>query len=137
MYAIGPLLFWACAEMTCGFFILSVPCLPKLIGESGLSRRIKEYLGISVGSKNVDSSYGPRSGSHQLSKSKRNSDSYNRIGESGIHMSNIERSESQEHLNDVYVQGKNGVQVTRTTHITVSSDSHSVSDLDNPTLWTK
>ncbi|CAJ2511129.1 Uu.00g067540.m01.CDS01 [Anthostomella pinea] len=46
MYFIGPLLFWACAEMTCGFFILSVPCLPSVIKESGLLRRIMAVLGI-------------------------------------------------------------------------------------------
>ncbi|KAI5240517.1 hypothetical protein E4T43_06049 [Aureobasidium subglaciale] len=36
MYFIGPLLFWACAEMTCGFFILSVPCIPSVVKHSGL-----------------------------------------------------------------------------------------------------
>lgn len=47
MYLIGPLLFWACAEMTCGFFIFSMPCLSKLIMESGLPRQVKKSLGIS------------------------------------------------------------------------------------------
>ncbi|KAJ5993362.1 hypothetical protein N7451_009086 [Penicillium sp. IBT 35674x] len=46
-YRITPLLFWACAEMTCGFFIFSMPCLSKLIMESGLPRRVKKSLGIS------------------------------------------------------------------------------------------
>ncbi|KAJ5677953.1 uncharacterized protein N7477_003586 [Penicillium maclennaniae] len=48
MYLIGPLLFWACAEMTCGFFIFSVPCLSKLIIESGLPGRVKHSLGFSA-----------------------------------------------------------------------------------------
>ncbi|KXJ91813.1 hypothetical protein Micbo1qcDRAFT_233206 [Microdochium bolleyi] len=30
MYFIGPLLFWACAEMTCGFLIFSVPSMPRI-----------------------------------------------------------------------------------------------------------
>lgn len=30
MYFIGPLLFWACAEMTCGFLIFCVPSLPRI-----------------------------------------------------------------------------------------------------------
>ncbi|KAF5018330.1 hypothetical protein F66182_9691 [Fusarium sp. NRRL 66182] len=51
MYYIGPLLFWAWAEMTTGFFILGVPCLPKLIMESRLSTRIKAALGLSVQTK--------------------------------------------------------------------------------------
>ncbi|KAJ1334072.1 hypothetical protein MN608_04075 [Microdochium nivale] len=31
MYFIGPLLFWACAEMTCGFLIFSVPSMPRIL----------------------------------------------------------------------------------------------------------
>ncbi|KAH7026716.1 uncharacterized protein B0I36DRAFT_415395 [Microdochium trichocladiopsis] len=30
MYFIGPLLFWACAEMTCGFLIFCVPSMPRI-----------------------------------------------------------------------------------------------------------
>ena len=40
MYIIGSLLFWATAEMTCGFLIFSVPCLSKIVLDSGLRRRI-------------------------------------------------------------------------------------------------
>ncbi|KAL2018125.1 hypothetical protein VTK56DRAFT_1255 [Thermocarpiscus australiensis] len=43
MYFIALLLFWACAEMTCGFFILCVLCLPSIVKESGLSGRIKKF----------------------------------------------------------------------------------------------
>jgi hypothetical protein len=50
MYFIGPLLFWACAEMTCGFFILCVPCLPKVIKESGLRAYASRVFGRSWGS---------------------------------------------------------------------------------------
>ncbi|KAJ5947308.1 hypothetical protein N7466_000323 [Penicillium verhagenii] len=47
MYLLGPLLFWACAEMTCGFCIFCLPCLSKLVMESGLPRRVKSGLGFS------------------------------------------------------------------------------------------
>ncbi|KAI5247030.1 hypothetical protein E4T42_06126 [Aureobasidium subglaciale] len=43
MYFIGPLLFWACAEMTCGFFILSVPCMPSVVKHSGLPGLIDSF----------------------------------------------------------------------------------------------
>ncbi|KAI5271204.1 hypothetical protein E4T47_05493 [Aureobasidium subglaciale] len=43
MYFIGPLLFWACAEMTCGFFILSVPCIPSVVKHSGLPGLIDSF----------------------------------------------------------------------------------------------
>lgn len=143
MYFIGPLLFWACAEMTCGFFILSVPCLPKLITESGLPRKLKEYLvGLSIsksaGPSNGNSEIGARSESH-LRKA---SNSYYKIGDDDTRMSNFDRSESQEHLHEGYntQDGKNGMQVTRMTHIAVTSDSQSGSSnslRDNVTPWTR
>ncbi|SCO54175.1 related to integral membrane protein PTH11 [Fusarium fujikuroi] len=48
MYYIGSLLFWAWAEMTAGFFILSVPCLPKFVKESRLPTPCKAFLGLSM-----------------------------------------------------------------------------------------
>ncbi|KEQ99932.1 hypothetical protein AUEXF2481DRAFT_76487 [Aureobasidium subglaciale EXF-2481] len=54
MYFIGPLLFWACAEMTCGFFILSVPCMPSMVKHSGLPGLIDSFR--SQGSKFYSSS---------------------------------------------------------------------------------
>lgn len=50
MYFIAPLLFWACAEMTCGFFILGVPCIPCLIKSSGLRSKFGSFFGVSLGS---------------------------------------------------------------------------------------
>lgn len=52
MYFIAPLLFWACAEMTCGFFILGVPCIPCLVKTSGLRGNCGSFFGISLGSSN-------------------------------------------------------------------------------------
>lgn len=103
MYFIGPPLFWACAEMTCGFFILGMPRLPKIIAESGLPRKLKDALGISFKSNSAshtNSGYGQRSGSRQLSKSGITSDSYYNIEENATPMSNLDRPESQERLRD-------------------------------------
>ncbi|KAF7553046.1 hypothetical protein G7Z17_g3902 [Cylindrodendrum hubeiense] len=141
MYFIGPLLFWACAEMTCGFFILSMPCLPKIIAESGLPRKLKDALGISFKSSsasNPNSKYGHRSGSRQLSKSGITSDSYYNIEENATPMGNLDRPESQEHLREAHHirDAKKSVHVTRTTQITVTSNSPSGSDVDdNTTPW--
>ncbi|KAG9566877.1 hypothetical protein KCU71_g3188, partial [Aureobasidium melanogenum] len=52
MYFIAPLLFWACAEMTCGFFILGVPCIPCLVKTSGLRGKCESFFGVSLGSSN-------------------------------------------------------------------------------------
>ncbi|GAD94409.1 hypothetical protein NECHADRAFT_85215 [Paecilomyces variotii No. 5] len=139
MYSIGPLLFWACAEMTCGFFILSVPCIPKLIVESGLSRRIKAYLGVSNLSRDASSTNGPHSRSHKLSKSERSREFHNITRETNVHNPKSERSESQERLRDGYLElGKSDVRVTRTMEITVTSDPHSSSDIEESAMpWSK
>ncbi|BAE63730.1 unnamed protein product [Aspergillus oryzae RIB40] len=34
------------AEMTCGFFIFCLPCIPKIITETGAIRKIKRVLGM-------------------------------------------------------------------------------------------
>ncbi|KAF5525904.1 hypothetical protein CGCA056_v003876 [Colletotrichum aenigma] len=147
MFFIGPLLFWACAEMTCGFFILSVPCLPKIIRESGLPRKVKSALGISVKTtkpSDQKSSDYATSSTPQLSKSGLHADSYYKMRDDGVSMTNFDRSESQEQLHggpcgqDSTRDGKLGVQVTRTTQITVTSGSRSGSDTDgNMTPWAK
>lgn len=100
-YYIGPLLFWACAEMTCGFFVLSVPCIPQLIGQSSIPRRIKSTLGLGTGLK----FNGAGSGSFQLSKQKKQSrmpitpEPYFQLGESrGTKVSSSAAAESQERL---------------------------------------
>lgn len=135
MYFIGPLLFWACAEMTAGFFIFCVPCVPKLVKESPLPRRVKEMLGLSVKSTTGKSNQYTGSGSKQLSKTGMSSEAYVEIGEDGMALSDMEKSESQERLREASGtrdggNPSNAVQVTRTTHITVTSDSQSGSDLE-------
>lgn len=147
MYYIGPLLFWACAEMTCGFFILSVPCLPKIAKESSLPRAIKRALGLSVKSTTGPSNGTPSgSGSHHLSRPSKSgiaaADSYYKIREDGVMLGDVERSESQEGLRGEYERGEaakgGAVRVTRTTHISVTTDAQSVSDLeDNAAPWTR
>lgn len=149
MYFIGPLLFWACAEMTCGFFILSTPCLPKILAESGLSRGVKSMLGLSAKSTNdqsgPNSNYGSgyakrrRSGSRQLSKSAGSSaDTYYKMPDDGLVLTNFD-AESQERLQEGNGGrvGRNAVHVTKTTQVTIS-DSHSGSDVgENLTPWAK
>lgn len=142
MYYIGPLLFWACAEMTCGFFILCVPCLPKLISESGCSRRVKKALGISTGSKpnasgqgssNLNSKFG---GSYASRKKTLSTDilnttvdasAYYEIDEEVMGMDNLKASDSTEQLRNNH-HGAGGVHVTKTVVVT---KSHSLSGTDD------
>ncbi|CAI6088944.1 unnamed protein product, partial [Clonostachys chloroleuca] len=122
MYFISPLLFWACAEMTCGFFILSMPYLPRIIAGSRLPRKVKVVLGLSVQPTNRSNhdNFEPCRGSHGKSRSTVTSNSLFKIRKSGIPMSDLERSESQEHLRG----GTNVVRVTRTTNTSFVLSPH-------------
>jgi hypothetical protein len=124
MYFIAPLLFWACAEMTCGFFILCVPCLPSIIKETGLPRKIKNILGISVGSSSGKPSNhdivtfggtGAPSSNKKSKGGKSLNDTYFQIDEEdgGLPMSDLQATESQERLH--MQRANSGVQITRTT----------------------
>lgn len=44
MYTIGNVILWATGEMACGFFIVGMTQLPKIIGESPIIQRIKKIL---------------------------------------------------------------------------------------------
>lgn len=150
MYFIGPLLFWACAEMTCGFFVLCVPYLPMLVSDSGCPRRVKKMLGVSsinnTGQPNTDGGVGQGSsrvnnkansnftaGSYQVSRKKSRStdmlDStadasagYYQIDEDGIGLNDLKTSESTEHLQRRHY-GSSGVRVTRTVVVTRTTRS--------------
>ncbi|KAL3496536.1 hypothetical protein BJX62DRAFT_193462 [Aspergillus germanicus] len=137
MYLIGPLLFWACGEMTCGFFILSVPCLSKLIIGSGLPRRVKSSLGFapkSSGPSYEDSERTPhRSGnSGRLAlrpvKPRVNTDTtWSRIEEGGSDV-DLGKSESQTNLHregDRGLDPKKSVRVSHTVEVSVSNHSDS------------
>lgn len=128
MYLIGPLLFWACAEMTCGFFIFSVPCLSKLIVESGLPGRVKNSLGFgarssepSNGDSLCDSQYGTPPSKPWVT----GDTTWSKLEEGHIALQET-RSESQTRLHDgvQLSDPKPTVQVTHTTDVTVSNDSH-------------
>ncbi|KAL3481107.1 hypothetical protein BJX99DRAFT_195375 [Aspergillus californicus] len=141
MYLIGPLLFWACGEMTCGFFILSVPCLSKIIMESGLPRRVKSSLGF--GSKPSQPYYDENSGQpHRSGNSARvglhpmNPDTtWSRIDESGD-LRDLDKSESQTSLRGSGVD--KSVHVSHTVEVRISDsneDSHSGSGPASVTRW--
>ncbi|RKU43781.1 hypothetical protein DL546_004585 [Coniochaeta pulveracea] len=131
MYFIAPLLFWACAEMTCGFFILCVPCLPSILKDSGLSSQVKKVFGISADSSNKPSNHdivtfggtGPTSSNKKSKAGKSLNDNYSKIEEEddgGLPLGDLHATESQERLHK-----QQGKYITRTTQVTVNSDSRS------------
>ncbi|RAK95362.1 uncharacterized protein BO80DRAFT_419179 [Aspergillus ibericus CBS 121593] len=127
MYLIGPLLFWACGEMTCGFFIFSVPCLSKLIIESGLARRVKSSLGLSP--KPSEPSYEDSEQPHRLGyhpmKPWMNTDiTWSTIDEGDVALRGSGKSESQTNLHGH--DADNAVHISQTVEVSVSPrGSHS------------
>lgn len=146
MYYIGPLLFWACAEMTCGFFILCVPYLPGLLADSGgfCSRlfRVKKILGnephgAGSDSKVISSSASkakfavsyyasrkksfPRAAADIFDTSTTvDASAYYQIDEEVVGLNDLKTSESTEQLRKSHYFNGSGVRVTKTVVVTQS-----------------
>ncbi|OJI99551.1 hypothetical protein ASPVEDRAFT_124501 [Aspergillus versicolor CBS 583.65] len=125
MYLIGPLPFWACGEMTCGFFIFSVPCLSKLIMESGLPRHVKISLGFAPkpshpsddeGQESRSGNSGPRFRLHPMQAWGGTDTMWSRIEGGDENLRDLRQSESQTNL----YSGDKGVHVSRTVEVNVS-----------------
>ncbi|KAH8809405.1 hypothetical protein F5884DRAFT_845544 [Xylogone sp. PMI_703] len=139
MYFTGPLIFWACAEMTCGFFIL-------VINQSKLPSKIRRLMG----SENTDpSKVNPynRRRTNVLSIRKKKlkvtmdstRDSYYKIEEESgsLQLGTLKASVSQEELRTF--QGKNTMLATQKTDVAITPDSHSAkssSDIGNQAINT-
>jgi hypothetical protein len=119
--------------MTCGFFILSVPCLSKLIMESGLPRRVKSSLGFapkSSGPSYEDSERTPhrsgnsgRLGLRPVKPRVNTHTTWSRIEEGGSDV-DLGKSESQTNLHGGGNRGldpKKSVRVSHTVEVSVSN----------------
>ncbi|UPK96014.1 hypothetical protein LCI18_006949 [Fusarium solani-melongenae] len=116
VYNIGPLLFWAIAEMTCGFFIV---CIKKAIGMATRSKSTNQK----------SDQYGDQYALTPHRKmSTTVSSAYYKLDEDGVPMKDMNRdgSESTEHLHDGPQSDSLGI--TRTTHISVSETTRGVHD---------
>ena len=124
MYQLAPVVFWVLAETTCGFIIVCMPCLPKILKDKGIIRRCKQALGMQVttagpsgygygSSKFSNNKIGVSAGSRSATAT----DPYHKLDDhqGGIAMSNMP-TESMEHLREhEYDKGK----IMRTTQVTV------------------
>jgi hypothetical protein len=113
--------------MTCGFFIFSVPCLSKLIIESGLPSRVKHSLGFSSGSNNAsheESGHGSQFDSPS-NKPWEHDTTWSKLEEGHIAL-RVTRSESQTRLHDgVQSTDPNATaQVTHTPNVAVTDNAH-------------
>ncbi|OOQ88418.1 putative 60s ribosomal protein l36 protein [Penicillium brasilianum] len=150
MYLISPLLFWACAEMTCGFFIFSVPCLSKIIIASGMPRKVKRALGFSGqsnGPSNENPDHTPDYGSHPARKPSNHKpwmapdSTYSRLEEGGIQLKTPGKSESQTtlHVGPQSHEQQPPLHVTCTSDISIVSESrsHAGNERDGTDHWTR
>lgn len=130
IYALGPLVFWATAEMTCGFFVCCMPCIPKILRDTGVLKNIKRAFGMKTNTtkptSNSKSGQFSSNASHAKSATQ-TSKSYYKLDEDGIPLDPVD-SESTEHLHKAKIDGS---VITRTTQITVMQDSRSMhSDIE-------
>ncbi|KAJ5815536.1 hypothetical protein N7474_007313 [Penicillium riverlandense] len=109
---LGPLAFWATAGITCGFFILCVPCVPRILKDTGVLRKMKRAVGMkTTNSSKRDAGTGPSSNHSRLAGST--------IDNSFYKLDNLKSSESTEYLHG----GVPNAGITRTTRIAVMQDS--------------
>ncbi|RFU81565.1 integral membrane pth11 [Trichoderma arundinaceum] len=132
-YRVGDLIFWAIAEMTCGFFVVCMPCLPKILQDTGILRRIKGRFGMTTGGSGVpkNSHYGNGIGSSVGKLPSTTSNAYHMLDEEGTPMGDLKGSESTEKLRQE-AHTTSASRIVRTTRITVdgspNDDNHSSSD---------
>lgn len=126
IYYIGPIGLWGTAEMTCGFFIVCVPCIPKTLKESGTLRKIKRAFGMTTQTTNVNSKdrYMTGSSTRGNRTTTTTSNAYYKLDEeTGIAMKHMQGSESMENLR--HPRDPKAGNITRT--ITVTQDYRSSS----------
>lgn len=128
LFSLGPLVFWATAEMTCGFFIVCVPCLPKILKDSGVIRKLKSTFGmknttINPSNKNTNG-YGSGGNTLNSKLATTSSNAYYKLDEQSHQMKDLRGSDSTENLRE----GNPHNGITKITRITVSEQPRSVSD---------
>ncbi|CAJ2512966.1 Uu.00g010850.m01.CDS01 [Anthostomella pinea] len=114
-YAIGPVVLWATGEMTCGFFVVCMPSLPRALKETTWIGKLKRALGLSS-----SGTTGHVTRSHRKNPLGSSSqDAWLQIDEDGIPLDRVGASESTERLRK---DGGKEPRITKTTQITVSRD---------------
>lgn len=143
IYDMAPLVFWIAAEQACGFFIICVPCLPKLFKDLGLMPMIKKIFALPTAAGRSNSNlayYGGKARASSTGRGTTNSHAakdYYKLDEDGVPLRNMTQSTEQLHHN-AHHHPKNGI--TRITHVTVSQDARSESDsydIGNKEAWAR
>ncbi|KAF9872899.1 hypothetical protein CkaCkLH20_09762 [Colletotrichum karsti] len=127
IYHIGPVCFWAFAEMTCGFIVVCLPCAPKILLESGVWRKMKKGLGMSVTAGATGASGTGMTPKNRSGSSAMRSKNMRPAGNSYLEIDDTEmktfQSESTEHLREDPRANKLDQGIVRTTQVTVTQNS--------------
>ena len=120
-YQVGPVALWAYAEMTCGFIVVCIPCVPRILLESGAWRRLKKNVGLNVTTGLTGANTTKRSANSAMRPKNMRSqgDSYLELDD---HEMKTLGSESTEHLRDNKYQ-QHGNDIVRTTQVTITQGS--------------
>ncbi|CAH0054246.1 unnamed protein product [Clonostachys solani] len=126
VYYIGIVGFWAFAEMTCGFFICCLPCIPKILHDTGVLRSIKRKLGMNTATTAPTSGerYGTNGSSNRRNYEANHSTSYYKLDEDGVPMTTIGGTQSTEYLHG----GQNGSDISQAAHPSTTLGAHSAVD---------
>lgn len=96
MYTIGPVILWATGEMVCGFFVVCVPTLPKVLTESPLAGTIKRIIGLGKSKGTGENSLRPEGserrlveGPHKLSRAEV-AGAYCQLDEESVSLQNLQ-----------------------------------------------
>lgn len=136
LYYFGPVIFWAFAEMTCGFVIACLPSTPKILKDSGVLPKAKRAMRSLVGLKNstLRSTSKPMGGTSVTNPSS----NYRKIDEYGVPLKDLQPSESTEKLRDDSSSGKMDNGIVRTTRVTVKQEyvnDAGTNAIDHHALW--
>ncbi len=133
---LAPVVFWAFAEMTCGFVVSCMPSAPRLLHETRLMPKIKKMLGMHVTTaKGTDMSTSSTNNNRSnFSKPSTAIDKYEEI-EDDVMMDDIRpgKSESTEELHRDGVPA--GHAIVRTTQVTVKSTAPEEHNSTQPAAW--
>ncbi|KAI1384386.1 uncharacterized protein F4822DRAFT_432933 [Hypoxylon trugodes] len=117
MYALGPLVFWVDAESTCAFFIVCMPCLPKILREQGIIHRIKKVLGMKLTQQGLSYGGDSKAAKYGYGSKYSTGDSYRKLDEErgGVPLGDMKTESTERLRRPEDAEGK----IVKTTQVTV------------------
>ncbi|TLS26120.1 hypothetical protein PpBr36_04787 [Pyricularia pennisetigena] len=141
-YTLGPVVFWAFAEMTCGFVISCLPAAPKLVREHRVFHRIKARLGMKLttgrsGASGSNLSRGTTLNNTQQSttpgSSAGGSNAWRKLEDESVQLGHMTKSDSTEYLQREAKSDAAADSVLRTTTVVVKKEVAVEEDLERGT----